>query len=302
MSSVPLLIHLHIPKNAGTTLSRMLKVGLLMRPPINIMREQVCLGLYSVRHTEPRLRAIEALSERERRRVRFFEAHCGFGVHERLPSPNAYVTMLREPDKRLLSVFRFLKARGSIDPAASLDDFLRTEPTDPVWVVDNAQVRYLAGEHGLNDTRPIGSCTPEMLERATERLERDFLLAGLVERYDESATLLARSLGWRVAMSFTSNITAKKRVRSDEASTEAMARVAELNELDRTLYRRAATLFEEHVRSAGPGFARNEARFRAMNDRFASPVAGVLDRALTRRRLRRRAKAMRGEGAPRTDE
>ncbi len=287
MARAPVLIHLHIPKNAGTTLSRMLKIGLLMRPPTNLLHEKVALGLYQIEHTGPRLDAIGRLSAREARRVRFFEAHCGYGVHERLPEPSAYITMLREPNKRTLSVFRFLKAKGAIDPAMTLDEFLAREPHDPVWVVDNAQVRYLAGERGEFDTRPIGSCTPDMLDKAVERLEREFLLAGLVERYDESAALLLRELGWRFAFSFTSNVTKKKGIDEGEASSGAMDRLRELNELDSALYARARELFEERVRAAGPGFAREVERFTKRSARIGGAVGGVMDAALTARRKRR---------------
>jgi hypothetical protein len=196
--------------------------------------------------------------------------------------------MLREPNKRTLSVFRFLKAKGAIDPSMTLDAFLRREPHDPVWVVDNAQVRYLAGERGEFDTRPIGTCTPDMLERAIGRLERDFLLAGLVERYDESAALLLRALGWRFAFSFTSNVTKKKDIDAGEASSGAMERLHELNQLDTALYARAGELFDERVRAAGPGFAREVDRFRRRSDLIGGAVGKAMDSVLTLRRTRGR--------------
>lgn len=289
MSRPALLIHLHIPKNAGTTLSRMVKIGLLLRPPTNLLREQATLGMYSTPGTDARVGAIMRLPERQRSRVRFFEAHCGWGVHERLPGECAYFTLLREPNKRTLSVFRFLKAKGAIDPAMTLDAFLEREPHDPVWVVDNAQVRYLAGEGGSFFTGPIGSCTRAMLETAKERIATGFLLAGLVERYDESAALLLRALGWRVAFSFTSNVTKKKDVDRGEASDRAMERLRELNELDTELYVFARGLFEERVREAGPSLAREVARFRRMNSLVATPLNAAMDRVLTGRRMRRRA-------------
>ena len=281
------LIHLHIPKNAGTTLSRMVKIGLLMRPPTNVLRERVVLGMYSTPGLDARLDAIARLPERDRRRVRFFEAHCGYGVHERLGVPSAYITMLREPNKRTLSVFRFLKAKGALDPSTTLDEFLRTEPRDPVWVVDNAQVRYLAGERGEFDTRPIGACTRDMLDKAIRRIERDFLLVGLVERYDESAALLLRDLGWSFAFSFTSNVTTKKAIDPSESSERAMERLRELNELDTALYERAKELFAERVRAAGPGFARDVERFRTRSERIGGLMGKALDAALTLRRKRR---------------
>ena len=65
-----------------------------------------------------------------------------------LPAPNTVITMLREPVDRTLSVFSFLKQNGTISGGMPLEDFLESAPADRVWWVDNAQVRYLAGEKG----------------------------------------------------------------------------------------------------------------------------------------------------------
>ena len=131
MSRAPLLIHLHIPKNAGTTLSRMVKIGLLLRPPTNLLREQSTLGMYSTPGTDARVEAIARLPERRRARVRFFEAHCGWGVHERLPRECAYFTLLREPNKRTLSVFGF-EGEGARHPSMTLTRSWRASRTTGV--------------------------------------------------------------------------------------------------------------------------------------------------------------------------
>ena len=277
-------MHLHIPKNAGTSFSRMLKMGMLVRPPTNLLRQRVTLGLYDVPGLENRLDAIVRLAPRDASRVRFFEAHCGWGVHERLPGECLYMTLLREPVRRALSVHAFLQQDGVIPVGTPLEEFLRTEPADRVWSVDNAQVRYLAGEGGMNDTRPIGSCTRAMLETAKERL-RSMFMFGLVERYDESCAMLRGALGWRGGFSITSNVTTKAKKIETTPAQDALLR--EMNALDIELYDYAMALFAERVEGGGPALARDAARFGARSARMARLAGATIDRALTARRKRR---------------
>src|SRR5690606_35182533 len=182
MSPAPLLIHLHIPKNAGTSLGRMLKFGILMCPPINILRARRTLGYYSVGGFENRIAIMDRLPPRARRHVRLFEAHCGWGVHERLPQPSRYMTLLRDPIDRTLSVYDYLRETRYIDPETTLEAFLAAPPPGRVWWVDNAQVRFLAGSAGVIDDRPVGAVTAGMLDLARARLG-DFLHVGITERF-----------------------------------------------------------------------------------------------------------------------
>ncbi len=89
----PLLIHLHIPRNAGSTLGRLLRLKLGFWPPANLLHHAQTLGFYRLPGFEQRLAAIAAMSNSARQRVRLFEAHAGYGLHEQLPKPSIYLTM-----------------------------------------------------------------------------------------------------------------------------------------------------------------------------------------------------------------
>jgi PHD/YefM family antitoxin component YafN of YafNO toxin-antitoxin module len=103
--SQPLLIHLHIPKNAGTTLGRSLRLGLTLWPPRQWLHYRCALGYYNLWDHYMRLDRIASLGPKQRRRIRLFEAHAGFGLHKHLPSPSAYITLLRDPVDRVLSIY-----------------------------------------------------------------------------------------------------------------------------------------------------------------------------------------------------
>lgn len=258
----PLLIHLHLPKNAGTTFSRMLKVKLLM-PPWRVLRHAVILGFYFVPGLDPRVQRINDLPERKKKKVRFFEAHCGWGIHERLPQPSAYLTVIREPIDRTLSVFFFRKQQGKLPQETKLEDWIAVRPDQAVWHVDNGQVRYLAGEQGQILDVPIGQVTRQHLDLAKARLA-DMFYVGIMERFDESVVLFRRVMGWKKANYGRSNVT-KKRKKKDEIDASHRELIARHNELDTELYAFACELFARRIAEAGPGFAAEVERFKAGN-------------------------------------
>ncbi|MCC5785592.1 MAG: sulfotransferase family 2 domain-containing protein [Phycisphaerales bacterium] len=267
MSRNGILIHLHIPKNAGTTLSRMIKLRLITRPPTRLIHHDLVLGYYNVAGLDQRLQAIADLSPSKQRKVKFFEAHCAYGVHERLPEPSHYMTFLREPVDRTLSAFSHCKKQGHIPQDMPLEQFVSELPANPVWQTDNAQVRYLAGENGLIDTRPVGEVDRAMLDLAKERLD-DMFFVGLMERFDESVILLGRKLGWSRLAYGRSNVN-PDRARADEIDADTRELIERHNLLDTELYQHAEELFNRRLASEGPSLQREVERFTRRNRRAA---------------------------------
>ena len=242
----PILVHLHIPKNAGTTLSRMLKMRMLLHPPTNLLHRAAVLGQYHP-PTETRLPAIAAMSPRDSRRMRFYEEHCGYGVHEHLPRECTYLTMLRDPIDRTLSVYDFLRQEGRIPADQTLAQFLDKPTIRRVWWIDNAQVRYLAGEHGEIIDAPVGACPAELLETAKHRLEHDMAWFGLLERFDESLLTLCRMLGWSNAVAVRSNVTKERTSTRATVAPELLERITAMNALDLELDAFARGLFQRRL-------------------------------------------------------
>jgi len=245
-----IIFHLHIPKNAGTTLSRMLKIRLLLTNPARILHHDRVLGYYTIRRgtgsDELRLERISSLGRRVAAQVRFFEAHCGFGVADRLPGPSITVTMLRDPVDRTLSVFDFRVQQGRLDPSTPLRDWLTREPDMPVWHVDNGQLRYLAGQRGALVDAPVGRCTRAMLDEACARVGRDDVIAGLVERFDETTLVLEHALGLGPLRWARSNQTAQ-RTRARDLDPRDRDFLAERLELDRALVEHARAVHDRRL-------------------------------------------------------
>lgn len=291
-TATTLLIHLHLPRNAGTTLGRMLRLRLGLWPPSSIIHHSATLGMYQVKDYRRRLEAINGLPQRLRSRVRLFEAHAGFGLHEHLPEPSTYVTVLREPIDRALSVYYYQRQHRRIPEDMTLEDFVLRGDPQRVWWVDNAQVRYLAGNGGTIVDVERGRCTRAMLDIAIERLEQNFAFVGLLDRFEESVVLLRRVFGWRGCYYVHSNPT-KVRKHAIELAPSQRQLLSEHNELDAELYQFAADKFQSVLDEAGDDFTRDLNRFRRGNARYNVCFGGIQRRLPAVRRALSKLKLIR---------
>lgn len=269
----PLIIHLHIPKTGGTTLSQLIRLKLMAWPPAHWVHRSDVLGFDRVER-ELRVAHVQALTDERKRRTRFFQAHAGFGMHEHFPGSAKYVTMLREPVQRVLSHYYGWRAKTAMQ-VPELEAYL-TKPRKTPF--DNLQVRYLAGESGRVVDVPHGQCTTDMLELAKRRVDEEFLLVGLVERFEASMLLLKHRLGWRTCFYCRSNIT-RERPQPSEIDTDTIAMIEDINTLDMALYAHAKQRLLEAIERRSPSFAAEIARFHRGNvayDRCFRPVYDLM--------------------------
>jgi hypothetical protein len=279
----PAVIFLHVPKTAGWTLrdlfDRQFRPGEVWTAPATRGEPELHYLRY-VQGEEDRpgrggpadnnrryRRMLRDLSPEQLERIRLLIGHFWFGLHEVLPFPAEYVTMLRDPVARILSLYAHRTTHHGLKK--SLPDYLR-EGRD--WELDNGQTRRLAGSAGDEDVR-FAPATPELLERAKANLRR-VRVVGVTERFDEFVALLRLDLGWRPFAYAPRNVTAN-RPREQDLDPAILEALRSRNALDLELHRFAGELMDE--RTAGRR-AQVEARLRAIrrrNDlyRRAAPLA-----------------------------
>lgn len=252
----PVLLHLHIPKTAGTALNDAL---------VEIYREGewteeedgwlVC-GVYYTRagiehHFVPDGKTRSVF---QRNDIRAIVGHFSFGLHEYIDGPCEYVTLLRHPVERVASLYHHILAWDNetireevVSRGLTLDQFVR----DLRFIeTDNGQTRRLAGA-----VRPFGQCGRDLLDRAKENLAQRFVVAGLTERFVESLVLMKRRLGWPSMPIAKKRNVNHSRPRGDMTLPPAvLAAVLERNQLDLELYAFAARKFEEQVAAETPDF------------------------------------------------
>lgn len=215
-----LVIFIHIPKTAGSTLLR-------------IMQREYGDAMYHV-GGERSVDQLLSLPPDRLAGIRAVAGHIPFGLHELLDPPATYVTLLREPVDRIVSHFAYA-ARTPESPLhaqveAAGNDLGRYVAEAPAAAYfNNGQTRLL----GATDPRTSSPATEASLVRAKEHLSRHFSVAGVTERFDESLLMMSEAFGWSMAPYRREKVSPNRpeQVTDDDART-----IIERNRLDVQLH------------------------------------------------------------------
>jgi len=274
-----LMIFLHIPKTAGTTLSRIIRIKTGLWPLRHLMNHSRTFGYYQINPIEKRLEYIQSLPDHQQRQIKLFQGHFGFGVHHQLPRPSFYVTILRDPIERVISSYYQLRRGRPEDALAkdmSFEEFLTCDKDFGRFHVDNGQVRSIIGTDGNPDPSPFNTLGPEALEKAKHNIAKHFAFVGLSERFDESALLLKQILGWKHCHYASANI-APNRKKLEEFPAHVIEKARELNQLDIALYEHVAAQFDAMIQQQGEQFSTELEKFQQANRRYTKLAGPLID-------------------------
>jgi hypothetical protein len=189
-------------------------------------------------------------------RIKVFNGHMPFGLHQFIPQPSTYITVLRDPIKRAVSEYYYHRSRRThpiADRAArrlTLTDYIKSVR------YNNPQTKALAGnfppyQYHWYTMRPTyhfyeGPCTEDTLAMAKSNLAGYFSLIGLTERFTETLALGKVLFGWKIAR-FTSIQQGPKRPQQSTCSAQERALITEYNPFDIELYQFGARLFDQAI-------------------------------------------------------
>ena len=179
----PVVIHLHVPKTAGSSLNSVLEQ--------HYPKAQVLNGVGGAPLTK-----LAALPQQDRDALRLITGHAPYGIHELLLRPHLYLCLLRQPGPRLYSFYKYI-LRAKDHPlhnvaskrAMSFGDFLSfvdARRGDRIEF-DNGQLRRLAGAMTLQS---LGR-EERLLPQALAHLFADDMLFGLSEDFGSYLERLA---------------------------------------------------------------------------------------------------------------
>jgi hypothetical protein len=229
------LIFLHVPKAAGSTLQEI------------IARQYAGGSSFVFTGDRERYQGFIDLPERERAAYDLLLGHVQFGIHDHLPDPATYITMLRDPIDRVVSHYHFILAR----PEHYLHESLKRKGyslrdwllEDHPLVLDNFQLRWLLPTPFAEV--PPGGITRSMFDEARWNLENAFSVIGLVEYFADSLACFERAFGWSgLDAGIQRNIT-PGRPAVEDLDAQTLAAIRNVNMYDIELYECARTLFED---------------------------------------------------------
>jgi Galactose-3-O-sulfotransferase len=230
------IIFLHIPKAAGSTLA-----GILDR----YYNKDRIFKIVGSRLKET-VAEFTSLPAARRAEIMLLKGHMPFGLHEYLPHPTTYVTMLRDPTARIVSGYYFARKRPAhylYEPINGKNlDLERFVSTGITTETDNGQLRLLTGH--IDDIE-IGGCTSQLLDQAKSTLSKYFAVVGLSERFDESLLLIKRKLGWNRLPLYRKRNVAEHR--PPELPKHVLNIIRKHNELDYELYQWASRRLQHEL-------------------------------------------------------
>lgn len=230
----PVVLFLHIPKAGGSTLGEYVynqccAPNASHDDPLNAGVAYLEYGFLKPDELVVPEHVVNLLGRPDLRAV---IGHFWFGLHEHIARPCRYITLLRDPLERVVSLYYF----ANLQDTMSLEEFARKPPFREV---DNDQTRRIAGVNP-----PVGECTPATLDLARENLRRHFDVVGTTERMDETLAQLKVKLGWnRDVVSIPRNVNIE-RPKSSLLTPEAVDAIRARNELDFELWRYASELLD----------------------------------------------------------
>lgn len=242
-----LVVFDHIPKTAGTSFLKVLEANYAPH------RRLFC---YDKQHLEvDRIRK----GQRSLDDLDCVSLHGASLILPRIDRPTRVLTFVREPVKRLLSLYYYLLTKPHRDQPGdlvadkirgaglSLADLMVTQgqkqpPDRGFGMFFNGQARTLLGTVGLGSLVPFGEISEEQAEaavaQASPALEAMYSF-GVTEAFDDSVRKFASELGWSEVSFPRERVT--KRPRGSDVSDEDRETIRRFNRVDEKLWQWATS-------------------------------------------------------------
>jgi hypothetical protein len=226
------LIFIHVPRTGGTTLNTVIERQYPRHSTFTIDGKRVSESIIQ----------FKSLPLEDRAQIKCLKGHMLFGLHEYLPQPTAYISMLRDPVDRIISHYYFVLRTSDhylhetvVSKKMDLTDYVSSGIS---MELKNGQACAMSGRYAKST---------DVLETAKRNLRQHFLLVGLAERFDESLMLFSKLLGWKKVWYIKRNVV-QERPAKNELPIQVLNTIRKHNELDIELYEFCKQIFEEKLR------------------------------------------------------
>ncbi len=218
-----MIIYLHIPKCAGTSM-------------MGVLRRNYGKGFFRCPVGGGWRKLGGLLPEEKRGNVQCLTGHIPWGMHKYFENRAVkYVTMLRHPVERVVSLFWFIKTFKAHPycKAAREMGLYRFCQADLFSDTDNGMTRWISGRDDVG-VLPISSKV-EGLDLALAKGHIDGMLVGFVNQFAASIDGFADELGWH-DRTFSHKMKTKKKPNLKHIPYTTRQMIAERNHFDMELY------------------------------------------------------------------
>ncbi|WP_303982318.1 sulfotransferase family 2 domain-containing protein [Niallia circulans] len=221
-----IIINIHIPKTAGSTLNSILN---------NQFKSEEKMDYYSGDYKK----FIEKVNKNKD--LKCINGHFLFGLHNEISEPYSYVTMLRQPIDRVISTYYYIK-RTPEHPIynrvkkMSIGEFINTKDTHANYLVSNMQTTYISGKY------------PPDLEEAKNNLLQHFDLVGITEMFDKSIFLMKKTFKW-IDVNYKSMNVTNNRPSINQHSKDIIDLIKAKNQMDLELYEFGEFIFNQKIKN-----------------------------------------------------
>ena len=251
------ILYLHIPKTGGTTLESCIYDQWSTKDCVSDESGYFHSGIYYYPFEffyDENFEIPEGSRKILRRKdLRAVLGHFFFGIHRHVKRAATYITLLRHPVDRVLSLY------WQEEPGRTIEEFM----TRRLRETDNDQTRRISGM-----CPPFGECTKEMLEMAKRNLIEHFAVVGTTEKFDEALVFLQRYLRWGETPVYLPHVVNLDKSKSVAPKPHEVSLIAERNQFDLALYEFACILLEGKISEEAAAFDRDLEEFRSRQTAF----------------------------------
>jgi hypothetical protein len=253
------IIFTHIPKTGGSTLRSIIN---------NQYSNNEVIVSKNMSH-EQFVAIWKQITPEKRKKIKIIQGHLFYGFHKYLNSNCKYITIVRNPIDRLISLYyHVLKTPSHRDYKlikngnTGIQDYIKTEA--PKSEVDNAQTRWI-----LNDKKtPRGKINNSHLEKAKKIIKKRYLHICVLERFEESLFLLGDKLNWKNPLLYEIRLKNPKRPDTDEINGQSLQIMEKFSVIDNKLYKFADNLLDKSLKNSSQTFNKRLSDFKKYQKQF----------------------------------
>jgi hypothetical protein len=234
------VIFLHIPKTAGTTLSYILEKQYEAEKTFTID------DYLNPDQGGSSIEKFVKLPFEYRKGIMLLKGHMPFGLHQMLPNPPIYLTILRNPVDRAISQYYHLLRQPDhylyktvTANKMTLEDFVCSRMSPEL---NNGQTRLLSGVSPAD-----AECSVEMLQQAMANLSSRIAVVGLCEMFDKTLMLIKNQLQWKRIPFYCRMNVSRNRPSREDITRRALKLIERENLFDCQLYKYAVKLFGTRI-------------------------------------------------------